>query len=56
MFKKFQSLSAQPLHGEKSSGMGLYMVKLVAEKLKADVSLNEKYKNGAEMVVRVPFI
>lgn len=56
MFKKFQSLSAQPLHGEKSSGMGLYMVKLVAEKLKADVSLNEKYKKGAEMVVKVPFV
>lgn len=54
MFNKFQKLSAKPLHGEKSSGLGLYLVTLIATKIGANIKLNNKYKNGAEFIISIP--
>jgi len=54
MFKKFQKLSAQPLHGEKSSGLGLYLVTLIATKIGATIKLNKEYVEGAEFIFTLP--
>lgn len=54
MHYKFQPLSAKPLHGEKSSGLGLYLVKLICDQLNIIIELNQAYKHGAEFVLTFP--
>lgn len=51
---KFQRLSAKPLHGEKSSGLGLYLVKLICDQLNINIELNKNYKHGAEFLLSIP--
>jgi signal transduction histidine kinase len=53
MFKKFSKLSAKPLHGDKSSGLGLYLVNTICQKLNIDIELNEKYADGSEFVLTI---
>jgi K+-sensing histidine kinase KdpD len=54
LFKKFQKLSAQPLHGERSSGLGLYLIHLICQKLDIAIELNQSYETGAEFILRIP--
>jgi signal transduction histidine kinase len=48
---KYQKLSAKALHDEKSSGLGLYLVKLLCENLDLYIELNRKYAQGAEFII-----
>lgn len=54
MFKKFSKLSAKPLHGDKSSGLGLYLVSVICKKLNINLILNPKYNDGAEFILELP--
>ena len=51
IFKKFQKLSANPLHNEKSSGLGLYLVKLICNKINATIELKSEQNKGAEFTI-----
>jgi signal transduction histidine kinase len=54
MFQKFKRLSAKPLHNEKSSGIGLYLVNMACKKLRIKISLNSTYTDGAEFILKIP--
>ena len=51
IFKKFQKLSANPLHNEKSIGLGLYLVKLICNKINATIELKSEQNKGAEFTI-----
>lgn len=54
VFGKFQKLSAKPLHGEKSSGLGLYLIQLICKKLGGNIQLNKEVSKGAEFILTLP--
>ncbi len=54
LFKKFSKLSARPTAGESSSGLGLYIVKLLIEKLKGSIEVESEWKKGSEFIIRFP--
>ncbi|MEM6768423.1 MAG: tetratricopeptide repeat protein [Bacteroidota bacterium] len=54
MFKKFQKLSAVPTAGENSTGLGLFIVKTLVEKMNGEVSVQSREGQGAEFVVLLP--
>ena len=54
MFKKFTTLTAKPTNGEKSTGLGLYLVSLMAKKINATITLNSTYTQGAEFHLIIP--
>jgi len=47
LFKRFQRLSAQPTNGESSSGLGLSIVKLLAEELSISIEVDSEPGEGA---------
>ena len=53
-FGKFQKLSARPTGNEYSSGLGLYLVKLQAEKLGGKIQLESKMGEGSTFSVYLP--
>ncbi len=54
MFQKFQKLSAKPTNNESSTGLGLSIVKIIANKLGATITVNTEVSKGAEFVIRLP--
>lgn len=48
-FRKFQRLSAQPTAGESSTGLGLYIVKLLADKLKINIEIHNQIGLGTRI-------
>lgn len=54
VFGKFQKLSAQPTANESSSGLGLYMVKLMVEKLNGSIQLESVHGEGSTFVITLP--
>lgn len=54
LFKMFKQLSAKPTDGETSSGVGLYTVQLLAEKLGGTITLDHKDEPGARFVCAIP--
>jgi signal transduction histidine kinase len=54
LFKKFQRLSAQPTAGEKSIGLGLSIVKQMAEQLGTHVSCESSPGMGATFIWTIP--
>jgi signal transduction histidine kinase len=54
MFQKFQRLSARPTGGESSTGLGLSIVKVLAERLGATIVLDSKIGEGSTFRVKVP--
>lgn len=54
LFKKFQKLSAQPTGGESSTGLGLYIVKELTERLGGTISVVTEPKKGTEFIVKLP--
>ncbi|HEX8549438.1 MAG TPA: hybrid sensor histidine kinase/response regulator [Cytophagaceae bacterium] len=54
LFKKFARLSNQPTGGESSNGLGLFIVKLLVNKLKGEIWYEEKPTPGATFVFRIP--
>ena len=55
MFTKFQKLSAEPTANESSSGLGLYLIKILAEKMGIQVSLLETL-HGAHFVLKIEVV
>ncbi|MGB0524865.1 MAG: hybrid sensor histidine kinase/response regulator [Flammeovirgaceae bacterium] len=54
VFQKFQKLSAKPTGGESSSGIGLYIVKSVVDRLGGEIQLVSSPKEGTEFIVQIP--
>lgn len=54
VFGKFQTLSAQPTGNEVLSGLGLYMVKLMVEKLGGNIELETEEGQGAKFRLTFP--
>jgi signal transduction histidine kinase len=53
IYRKFQRLSAQPTGGEHSTGLGLYITKLLSEQINATLSLEASTTQGS--VFRITF-
>lgn len=54
IFKKFTRLSAKPTDGEDSSGLGLYIVKLLVETLRGKISLQSTLGEGSRFDIQLP--
>ena len=54
MFGKFARLSAQPTGGESSNGLGLSIVKRLAEAMSGTVECQSVLGEGATFIVRLP--
>lgn len=53
LFKKFQKLSPQPTAGESSTGLGLYIVKNLVEKLRGTIRVKSEPGKGTEFIIRL---
>ena len=54
LFQRFQSLSARPTSGESSTGLGLFIVKTIVDKMGADILCVSEQGKGAEFILRLP--
>jgi|GEM_PF-2812746 len=54
LFKKFTKLSSRPTNEESSCGLGLYIVKLLSQKIGAKVKVESVYEKGSTFSVIVP--
>ncbi len=54
LFKKFQKLSARPTAGEKSSGLGLSIIKSLVKQLKGRITFKSTLGKGTEFCVYLP--
>lgn len=54
VFHKFQKLSARPTAGESSHGLGLAIVHLLSQQLKATIDLKSESGKGAAFTVSIP--
>lgn len=54
VFGKFQRLSARPTDNESSSGLGLFITKMIVDKLGGSINLESVYKQGSTFTIRLP--
>ncbi len=54
LFQKYQRLSARPTAGESSTGLGLYLVKNIVEKIGGSVSYTGEIGKGSQFKVQLP--
>jgi len=54
LFKKFKRLSAQPTAGESSTGLGLSIVKQLADRIHANIEVRSKEGEGATFILWLP--
>lgn len=54
VFQKFQKLSARPTAGESSHGLGLAIVHLLSQQLKATIDLKSESGKGASFTISIP--
>ena len=54
LFKKFSKLSTRPTNEEESSGLGLYIVKLLADKIGATIRVNSNVGTGSKFILELP--
>lgn len=54
LFKKFSKLSARPTNEEASSGLGLYIVKILADKIGAQIEVESNYEQGSKFSIVLP--
>jgi K+-sensing histidine kinase KdpD len=54
MFKKFQQLTARPTAGERSTGLGLSITKVLVDKLNGMIEVKSRLGEGTEFVVGLP--
>lgn len=54
LFQKFQKLSARPTAGESSTGLGLSIVKALAEKIGAELEIHSELGKGATFTLLLP--
>ncbi|MGB0524756.1 MAG: hybrid sensor histidine kinase/response regulator [Flammeovirgaceae bacterium] len=54
VFKEFGKFSAQPTGGESSTGIGLYIVKSIIDRLGGSIQVKSTYSKGSEFMVLIP--
>ncbi len=54
LYMKFRPLSAKPTEGESSTGLGLSIVKSLAEKMNGQISCESKLGEGAKFILSLP--
>ncbi len=54
LFGKFARLSAKPTGGESSTGLGLYLVKSMCERLGIDISVHSQLGKGTTFTLKIP--
>lgn len=54
LFQRFQQLTAQPTGGESSSGLGLFIVKTIVDKIGGKILCESEIGQGAEFILRLP--
>ena len=54
LFQKFQKLSAKPTGGESSTGLGLSIVKALADQLGAKIDVESEVGKGSTFAVKLP--
>lgn len=54
LFQKFQRLSAQPTHGESSTGLGLSIVKELVQILHGKIHVESEVHKGSKFTVELP--
>lgn len=54
LFKKFSRAGAQPTGGEPSSGLGLYIAKILTEELHGDLTVQSEKGEGATFTLNFP--
>lgn len=54
LFRKFKKLSARPTGGESSTGLGLSIVKTLAEKVGGSVNIESEWGKGAAVTIALP--
>jgi len=54
LFKKFSRLTAQPTAGESSTGLGLSIVKRLAESMSGSIQCHSELGSGAKFTLRLP--
>ena len=54
LYMKFHPLTAKPTEGESSTGLGLSIVKSLAEKMKGQISCESKLGEGAKFILTLP--
>lgn len=55
LFKRFQKLSTRPTGGELSTGLGLNIVKYLAEQLKGSISVESEPGEGSVFTLHLPY-
>ncbi len=54
LFQKYQRLTARPTGGESSTGLGLYLVKNMVEKIGGQITYKGEVGKGSEFIVTLP--
>ena len=54
LFQRFQQLSARPTGGESSSGLGLFIVKTIVDKMGGEILCESELGHGARFILRLP--
>lgn len=52
LFKKYASISNKPTNGESTSGLGLYITKVLSQKINAEVGVNSEKGKGSEFYIK----
>lgn len=53
IFQKFKTLSARPTADEPSSGLGLFIVKMLVDKMEGTISFDSTYGKGTEFTIKL---
>ncbi len=54
LFKPFKQSASQPKHGEKSHGLGLFIVKSIVDAHRGEINVLSEVGKGTKIVVRIP--
>jgi signal transduction histidine kinase len=54
LFQRFQQLSARPTGGESSSGLGLFIIKTIVDKIGGEILCESVLGEGAKFILRLP--
>jgi len=54
LFQRFQQLTAQPTGGESSSGLGLFIVKTIVDKIGGEIRCETEIGQGSKFILRLP--
>ncbi len=56
LFKKFEKLQSQPTGGESSTGLGLYIVKLLTNRLNGEITCESEWNKGSVFTLKLALL